>query len=88
MSVAVAPLKFELRVRKTKHAGEDAPDQPKGFKPLEGDHPTVATEADRLNRVQGQSRPHYFFFPEVAGDFDRLHCDMCKRIAIREASED
>lgn len=83
-------LEFELCVRKTSAATKDMPDKPNGFKPLRGSAPAVTAEANRLNAVQnGLAQPYYFFFPEATPvDYDRLHCAMCKRVAVREAAAD
>lgn len=66
------------------------PIEPKGFQKVTGTWRAVAAEADRLNALQTQSDfLDYFYFPEAMPvDFDRTHCRMCMRIAIREASED
>lgn len=65
------------------------PDEPPGFRPLEGDFPTVNDEATRLNAAQLRSGLlDYFFFAEIPGEFDTTHCDGCKRLAIKEAMED
>lgn len=84
------PIKFVLCVRKTKTAPKDMADRPNGFMPVLGDHPTVNAEATRLNNVQkGLAEPFYFFYPEATpADYNRLHCDMCKRVAAREAAAD
>ncbi|MDR6867674.1 hypothetical protein J2Y69_002278 [Microbacterium resistens] len=81
---------FELCVRKTKYAGQRLPDRPAGFRPLRGDYPTVSKRAVELNDVQkGTTKPDYVFFADTIGpESNPLHCDICKRIAIREASRD
>ena len=66
------------------------PEEPTGFRPLDGDLPTVTAEADRLNNAQLRSGLlDFFFFPDVAGpDVDGTHCDACRRAAIEQAMED
>jgi len=68
----------------------ELPIVPKGFEPIRGTWSVVYTEAERRNQLQTQSGfLDYFYFPEtIPVDFDRTHCRMCMRTAIREASED
>ena len=74
----VTPLTFVLCYRREVYAkvrgawvrDEDGdakvPERPPQFSPVKSDHPTVAKEADRLNRIQERAGfRHYFFFPEV-----------------------
>ena len=86
VSATATPLQFELCVRKKENASKHLPIVPNDFKPgLRGSHPAVAKEADRLNARNGA----YFYFPEtVPADWDRTHCDACKRIAVSEALAD
>ncbi|GAA2577795.1 MULTISPECIES: hypothetical protein [Microbacterium] len=87
-----------------RHAPKFAPDEfiddperraslpivPDGFTPLEGDLPTVAARADQLNEAQLRSGfLNYFFFPDTVTPEDKpLHCNVCGRVAAREASAD
>ena len=83
----IGPLTFELMVRKVEGVDRDLPDAPRGFKTIRGDWPTVTRRANELNALQKRiQKPMYFFYPEtVPADWNRTHCDVCKRIAAREA---
>lgn len=83
---------FQLGYRRTP-AGKarGLAEQPAGFRPLvTRDYRAVATRATQLNDVQkSMVAPDYLFFADTVGpDVKPLHCDVCKAIAIHEASHD
>jgi hypothetical protein len=85
------PLRFELGARLTKHGKNlGLPETPAGFRPVTGNYGPVAARAVQLNDVQKSlTHPDYVFFADTIGpDANPLHCDMCKRIAVHEASRD
>jgi hypothetical protein len=85
MTGTAEPLTFELCVRKNPTASKHLPDTPAGFTKITGSWPTVSAEANRRNALTAA----YFYFPEATPvDWDRTHCDMCKRMAIHQALED
>lgn len=81
----VQPLTFELCVRKNPGASRSMPDIPAGFGKITGSWPAVAAEADKRNKVSVA----YFYFPEATpADWNRTHCDACKRLAAQQALND
>lgn len=89
---AVKTPTFELGYRRTP-AGKarGLAEQPAGFRPfISPNYRAVANRATQLNDVQkGMFTPDYLFFADTRGpDVNPLHCDVCKAIAIHEASHD
>lgn len=86
----VQPMQFELRCRKLDAAPKGAPSAPRGFRTMRGTMPKIAAFADRYNDSQKSFvKPWYFFYPEsIPTEPDPLHCNICKRVAIREASRE
>lgn len=69
----IEPLTFELMVRKVEGADRDLPDEPRGFKTIRGDWPTVTRRANELNALQKRiQKPMYFFYPEAVPAGSRL----------------
>lgn len=81
-----ATMEFELTCRRSH---PDLPEKPASFRVIRGSYGRVSEEAVRLNKVHnGLTTPDYLFFPEAVAASNPLHCDICKRLAVRDALED